>query len=123
MKNDKGNPQTPALIQTYNFSLFFSALRTWFGDKIGCNSGRNQALQYIYKVQCSSLSESADGYCAASAADEEDRGSNPTRKKKEKNKLGDMGRNEEARRFRRVGLRKMGDIASGGSRKLRRNPI
>eukprot|EP00884_Botryococcus_braunii_P001625 jgi/Botrbrau1/11463/Bobra.27_4s0004.1 len=45
-----------------------------------------------------------DGFmCAASAADEEDRGSNSTRRKKGKKftscKLGDMGRNEEARAY------------------------
>eukprot|EP00884_Botryococcus_braunii_P018302 jgi/Botrbrau1/5155/Bobra.0172s0027.1 len=47
----------------------------------------------------------------------------PLEKRRKKNKLGDMGRNEEARRYKQVGLRKMGDTASGGSGKLRRNPI
>eukprot|EP00884_Botryococcus_braunii_P018498 jgi/Botrbrau1/5331/Bobra.0346s0005.1 len=38
MKNDKGNPQTPALIQTYNF-IGFSALKTWFVTKSAAIAG------------------------------------------------------------------------------------
>eukprot|EP00884_Botryococcus_braunii_P018033 jgi/Botrbrau1/4913/Bobra.118_1s0026.1 len=60
IKSDQGNPQTPALIQTYNLSLIF-CVKDIVCETFGCNSGRKQALQYIYKVQCIPLSESADG--------------------------------------------------------------